>query len=181
MQERGRLQPGMIADITIFNPDTISDTSTMKMGERGSYTRGIPYVLVNGQVMIDDGVANTKLRAGQPIRYAVITEGKIPEEIDLNDKKYQWHSDLPGYPATRFPPQKMKPPSPNELERKQTSQHQHHEDVLHSFACPLHYSPQHARSSEKHDHTHDEHTHDHQHKVQLTAVHQLHVSATVTN
>ena len=30
MQERGRMQEGMIADITIFNPDTITETSSMK-------------------------------------------------------------------------------------------------------------------------------------------------------
>jgi hypothetical protein len=116
MQERGRLQPGMIADITIFNPDTIADTSTMKIGERGSYTAGIPYVMVNGQIIIDEGVANTELRAGQPIRYDVITEGKIGDVVDLEDKEFQWHSDLPGYPATRFPPNEMNPPSPNELD-----------------------------------------------------------------
>jgi len=118
MQERGRMQEGMITDITIFNPETISDASTMKIGERGLFTKGIPYVLVSGQVIIDDGVANTKLRAGQPIRYAPITEGEIPELVDLGDKKYQWHADLPGYPATRFPPQKMHPPSPHELDKK---------------------------------------------------------------
>jgi N-acyl-D-amino-acid deacylase len=93
MQERGRMQEGMIADITIFNPDTITETSSMKTGMRGSYTKGIPYVLVNGQVIIDEGVANTKLRAGQPIRYALFTDGKV-DVSDLGDKKFQWHSEL---------------------------------------------------------------------------------------
>jgi hypothetical protein len=65
----------------------------MKTGMRGSYTKGIPYVLVNGQVIIDEGVANTKLRAGQPIRYALITDGKV-DVSDLGDKKFQWHSEL---------------------------------------------------------------------------------------
>ncbi len=80
MQDRGRMQEGMIADITIFNSDTIADTSTLKIGERGPYTRGIPYVLVNGQFVIEDSVANTKLRAGQPIRYDPITEGAASRE-----------------------------------------------------------------------------------------------------
>jgi N-acyl-D-aspartate/D-glutamate deacylase len=87
MQERGRMQEGLIADITVFNPDTISETSTMKLGERGSYTKRIPYVLVGGQVVIDDGVANTKLRAGQPIRYEPITKDEIVLEYD--DASYQ--------------------------------------------------------------------------------------------
>ena len=56
MQDRGRMQEGKIADITIFNPDTVAETSSMKEGERGSYTKGIPYVLINGQVVIDNGV-----------------------------------------------------------------------------------------------------------------------------
>jgi hypothetical protein len=71
----------------------------MKEGERGSYTTGIPYVIVNGQLVIENGVANTDLRAGQPIRYPVVTEGEI--DLDLNDKQYQWHADLPGYPNVR--------------------------------------------------------------------------------
>jgi hypothetical protein len=92
MQERGRMQEGMIADITIFNPETITDTSTMKKGERGSYTKGIPYVLVSGHAVIDNGVANTKKLVGQPIRYAPITEGEIVLEYD--DAKYQWDADV---------------------------------------------------------------------------------------
>jgi len=94
LQERGRVQPGMIADITIFNPDTIADAATMKLGERGLPTKGIPYVLVNGQVVIDQGVANINIKPGQPIRYDVITEGEA--DLDLLDKKYQWHADIPG-------------------------------------------------------------------------------------
>ena len=65
----------------------------MKIGERGSFTKGIPYVLVSGQVIIDGGVANTALRAGQPIRYTPITEGEMVLEYD--DAKYQWDAAVP--------------------------------------------------------------------------------------
>jgi len=92
MQERGRMQEGMIADITIFNPDTITETSTMKKGMNGSYTKGIPYVIVSGQVIIEDGVANTDLRPGKEIRYPIITNGKV--DIDLGDKEFTWHADI---------------------------------------------------------------------------------------
>ena len=92
MQERGRMQEGMIADITIFNPDTITETSSMKKGTNGSYTKGIPYVLVSGQVIIDNGVANTELRAGQQIRYPIITDGEV--DLDLGDKEFTWHADI---------------------------------------------------------------------------------------
>lgn len=94
LQERGRVQPGMIADITIFNPETITDAATMKLGERGLATRGIPYVIINGQVVIDNGIANTNIKPGQPIRYDVITEGEA--DGDLQDKQYQWHANISG-------------------------------------------------------------------------------------
>lgn len=92
MQERGRMQEGMIADITLFNPKTITETSTMAKGMNGSYTKGIPYVMVSGQLVIENGAANITLRPGQPIRYPVITEGEI--NLNYDDKKYQWHADL---------------------------------------------------------------------------------------
>ncbi len=92
MQERGRMQEGMIADITIFNPDTITETSSMKKGMNGSFTKGIPYVLVSGQIIIDDGVANTDLRPGQPIRYPVIAGDDV--KLDLGDKEFSWHADI---------------------------------------------------------------------------------------
>jgi hypothetical protein len=60
---------------------------------------GLPHVMVNGQLSIENGVANTDVLAGQPIRYPVIIEGEI--DLDLNDKQYQWHADLPGYPTVR--------------------------------------------------------------------------------
>ncbi len=82
----------MIADITIFNPATVRETAEMKQGKFGSAPVGIPYVMVSGQLLIDSGKANIKIRPGQPIRYPVITKGKI--KLDFGDKKYQWHADL---------------------------------------------------------------------------------------
>jgi len=93
LDQRGRLQEGMIADITIFDPATVRETSEMKKGKFASAPIGIPYVMVSGVLVIENGEANTDGRPGQPIRYPVITEGKVVLEYD--DKKYQWHSDLP--------------------------------------------------------------------------------------
>ena len=95
MQKRGRIQPGMIADITIFNPETIHDRSDMVIGNRATQPTGIPFVLVNGTLVVDGGESQLGLRPGQPIRYDVITDGEI--DLDLDDKKYQWHADLPDY------------------------------------------------------------------------------------
>lgn len=64
----------------------------MKKGMNGSFTKGIPFVLVSGQVIIDEGVANIDLRPGQPNRYPVIEGGDI--DLDLGDKAFTWHADI---------------------------------------------------------------------------------------
>ena len=48
MADKGRIQEGKDADITIFDPETVQDNATMKDG--GLPSTGIPYVLVNGTV-----------------------------------------------------------------------------------------------------------------------------------
>ncbi|MEP1469642.1 MAG: amidohydrolase family protein [Halieaceae bacterium] len=52
-RQKGRLQPGMDADITIFNPDTIVDNATY----RNAYQEatGIEYLIVNGKAVIKEG------------------------------------------------------------------------------------------------------------------------------
>jgi N-acyl-D-amino-acid deacylase len=75
MQERGRLQEGMVADITIFDPETVTDKATYKAGEQGLPTSGIPYVIVNGQQVVKDSKFQ-KVWAGQPIRFPVEERGK---------------------------------------------------------------------------------------------------------
>jgi dihydroorotase/N-acyl-D-amino-acid deacylase len=63
--DRGILKPGMKADITVFNPDTIIDKATFE--EPAQYAEGIVYVLVNGQAVVDSGKI-TEARPGQVIR-----------------------------------------------------------------------------------------------------------------
>jgi len=53
LKDRGLLAPGMAADITIFNPQTVSDKATFK--DPLQYPVGIPYVIVNGVVVINQG------------------------------------------------------------------------------------------------------------------------------
>ena len=53
LKDRGLLAPGMAADITIFNPKTVTDKATFE--EPMQYPEGIPYVIVNGVVVIDHG------------------------------------------------------------------------------------------------------------------------------
>ncbi len=78
MQVRGRMQEGMVADITIFDPKTVADNATYKQGEQGLPSSGIPYVIVNGQLVVENSEFK-KVWAGQPIRYPISTESKYEE------------------------------------------------------------------------------------------------------
>ena len=53
LADRGLLRPGMAADITIFDPTTVTDKATFQNPLQ--YPYGIPYVIVNGVVVIDQG------------------------------------------------------------------------------------------------------------------------------
>ena len=53
LTDRGLLRPGMAADITLFDPATVADKATFENPLQ--YAVGIPYVIVNGVVVIDKG------------------------------------------------------------------------------------------------------------------------------
>jgi N-acyl-D-aspartate/D-glutamate deacylase len=53
LYDRGRLAPGMAADIVIFDPDTIQDTATF--AKPAVYPTGVDTVLVNGVLAVDHG------------------------------------------------------------------------------------------------------------------------------
>jgi len=65
LKDRGLLKVGNFADITIFNPKTIKDKSTFENPHQ--YPIGIPFVLVNGKVVVDHGVYKD-LRAGMVLK-----------------------------------------------------------------------------------------------------------------
>ncbi len=71
MQVRGRLQEGVVADITIFDPKTVKDNAGYKMGTNGLPPSGIPYVLVNGVITVKNSKLVPDAYAGQPIRFPV--------------------------------------------------------------------------------------------------------------
>jgi hypothetical protein len=76
MKVRGRMQEGMVADITIFDPKNVTDNATYKAGENGRPSTGIPYVLVNGTIVVKDSKVQ-KVFPGQPIRYPVEAKGRF--------------------------------------------------------------------------------------------------------
>jgi len=64
LTDRGLLKPGYAADITLFNPDTVGPTNSYDKPK--SYPTGIPYVMVNGVMVVDKG-QHTGARPGIPL------------------------------------------------------------------------------------------------------------------
>ncbi|WP_100626940.1 amidohydrolase family protein [Algoriphagus formosus] len=87
MQVRGRLQEGMVADITIFNPETVTDNSTYAKGTLPS--TGIPHVIVNGIIVMRDSEPIKRFDAGQPIRFEVEEKGHFePLSVENWEKAF---------------------------------------------------------------------------------------------
>jgi hypothetical protein len=81
MQVRGRMQECMVADITVFDPETVTDNATYVIGSNGLPSTGIPYVLVNGTMAVRDSEVVEGVYPGQPIRYPVEETGRwVPLE-----------------------------------------------------------------------------------------------------
>jgi N-acyl-D-amino-acid deacylase len=59
IKDRGILREGFWADITLFDPDTVEDKATFR--DPKQYPTGIPYVVVNGEVVLDNGVHTGKM------------------------------------------------------------------------------------------------------------------------
>jgi N-acyl-D-amino-acid deacylase len=53
LADRGLLRPGMKADIVVFDPATVADAATFEAPHQ--YALGVPFVLVNGTVVVEDG------------------------------------------------------------------------------------------------------------------------------
>ncbi len=65
LHDRGLLREGMFADVTIFDPQTVQDRATFDAPNQ--YPVGINYVIVNGQIEVDNG-KHTAALAGRALR-----------------------------------------------------------------------------------------------------------------
>ena len=65
MKNKGRIQVGADADITIFNPDTIIDNATFEEGL--AFSTGVKVVLVSGRLGIENGETGKESFPGKPI------------------------------------------------------------------------------------------------------------------
>lgn len=54
MKQLGRIKTGANADITIFDPDTVTDNAEPVIGKMTLPSTGIPYVIVNGTIVVKD-------------------------------------------------------------------------------------------------------------------------------
>jgi N-acyl-D-amino-acid deacylase len=66
--DRGLVKPGMRADITVFDPDTVIDKATYQ--DPHQFPEGIEYVVVNGRVTVDEGKYTGAL-AGRTLRKSI--------------------------------------------------------------------------------------------------------------
>jgi N-acyl-D-aspartate/D-glutamate deacylase len=66
IQSKGRLQLGADADITVFDPDRVIDRATFE--NPAQYSEGIPYVLVNGVLVVKDGKLQEGVAPGRGLR-----------------------------------------------------------------------------------------------------------------
>ena len=65
LPDRGLLRDGFKADVVVFNPDTVKTPATRE--DPRQYPVGIEYVIVNGQVVIDQG-ENTGALPGRALK-----------------------------------------------------------------------------------------------------------------
>jgi N-acyl-D-amino-acid deacylase len=68
LPDRGTIAPGNWADLVIFDPATVADKATFE--QPFQYPVGIDTVIVNGQVVLDEGT-HTNTKPGKVLRHAV--------------------------------------------------------------------------------------------------------------
>jgi hypothetical protein len=86
MQVRGRMQEGMVADITIFDPETLKDNATFAKGTLPS--TGIPHAIVNGVIVMKDQEPLKGVNPGQPIRFEPVASKFVPLTLEGWTKQF---------------------------------------------------------------------------------------------
>jgi N-acyl-D-aspartate/D-glutamate deacylase len=71
MANKGRIQKGADADIVVFDPATVRDNSSLDKGKNALPTTGIPYVIVNGTIVVKDSKVLKGVYPGKPVRLPV--------------------------------------------------------------------------------------------------------------
>lgn len=98
-ENRGLLRPDFYADVTIFDPQTITDVATFEDPNRAS--KGVEYVIVNGVLELEEGKLTEKV-GGRPLRgpgYA--NRGVAPEGLRAKGKLLGVITTPDGWPLPR--------------------------------------------------------------------------------
>jgi N-acyl-D-aspartate/D-glutamate deacylase len=66
LRNKGRIRVGADADLTIFNPQTISDRATFQ--DPAQYAEGIKFVIVDCVLVVKDGQLQSGVHPGRPVR-----------------------------------------------------------------------------------------------------------------
>jgi dihydroorotase len=66
MRRKGRIAPGMDADLTVFDPARVIDRATFE--NPAQFSAGIRHVIVNGSFVVRDEALVTNATPGRPIR-----------------------------------------------------------------------------------------------------------------
>lgn len=99
LNQRGQIRKDYFADVTIFNPYTVSDRATFE--NPGQLSTGIEYVLVNGTVALEHGQV-TNETGGRPLRgpgYAM--RAYAPEGLPFRGALQGVVTDTGGWPVPR--------------------------------------------------------------------------------
>ena len=65
-KNKGRVRAGADADVTVFDPATVSDQATFE--NPGLYSKGIQHVLVGGVLVVRDGKLQDGVAPGRGLR-----------------------------------------------------------------------------------------------------------------
>jgi N-acyl-D-aspartate/D-glutamate deacylase len=68
LKDRGLLKGNFFADITVFDFKTVKNRCTYENDSRPEYPSGIPYVIVNGELVLDE-YQHTNVLPGKVLRY----------------------------------------------------------------------------------------------------------------
>jgi len=69
LKTKGRIAVGADADLAIFDAAHVTDRATYEKPDL--YSEGIPYVLVNGVLVVNKGKLVDGVLPGQPVRRAI--------------------------------------------------------------------------------------------------------------
>ena len=95
MQERGRIQEGMVADIVVFHPEEFTDNSTYVNGSIPA--TGMKSVVIGGTIVLKDDKIIANIFPGQPIRFEPEAKPRFePLDPDEWKRTFETAVEVPG-------------------------------------------------------------------------------------